>query len=218
LGLIVTPMLPYVSSYTMKTLWHWTDSPPIVCYWDSDHNRLMDDALIIWNEYFYEEWGKDGIVKFFRVNDQTEGLDVCNIHIIVVPLKVTKPDPENDKYDNPLGSTTPRLDKKLVWILIWEERDVSPNLYNLSIKRTIMHELGHAWGLGHVAPENSYEGLKPHPTTLMWKFQWEPEIIIDDATRYGMKCIYGKDGWAGENDLCAGKIRVPLVKPESKLG
>ena len=81
-----------------------------------------------------------------------------------------------------------------------------------------MHELGHGWGLGHVYPENSYEGLKPHPTTLMWKWQWDPIITVDNATKHGMYCMYGKDGWAGKNDLCPSKIKVPLVKPETKFG
>jgi len=218
LGLIVTPILPNISAYQIETLWHWTGHSPTVCYWDSDHNLLMDEAIMTWNDYFYEEWGKDGIVQFFRVDGYTEGLDKCNIHIIIVPLEVTRADPENDIYDNPLGSTTPRLDKKLIWIFVYEERSVSSKYFEISMQRTIMHELGHAWGLGHVLPENVYEGLKPHPLTLMWAYQWEPVLIIDNATRHGMKCMYGNDGWAGQNDLCAKKIKVPLVKPESKLG
>lgn len=206
-----------IEAYKMEIIWYWSNQTPVVCIWDSDYNEVMVKSMIEWNNFFRDKWGENDTIPFYIVNGTTLNLENCNIHLIMVPLEVTRTDPSNDVYNNPLGRASPDLRNEIIWLHIFEERTINDELYIMSIKRTIMHELGHGWGLGHIVPENMHEGLKPHPNTLMWVWQWGQEIIIDEATKKGIDCIYGKDGWAGKNDRCPEWIRVPLIKPNSTL-
>jgi len=155
--------VPFAGAYQMDLLWQWSDKPN-VCIWDNKYNHLFAKGFTEWNEALYslgEEWVLQG--KIVNGSTSAEIIQYCHINLILLEYSIT----EKEEFNGVIGRTSYTIPKDTsqtsrVFAVIYEERD-SAHYFNFddAIVKTVKHELGHAFGLGHWVPENTYEGLRP---------------------------------------------------------
>ena len=198
--IFLIPLTPVYGYYTDTLPWHMNGAAPIICIWESDHDVLFAEAIHIWWKALVEKYGKkQGGFPAYMVNGSTSGVEECTINIIYVDNDVGTPE------DGMRGITHLLQKGKSFWIFIFEgSRSDNEELYNLSIVRTTLHEMGHAFGLGHWLPESAGEALRPWPLTLMWQYgDLGYPAEIDEFALLQFDCIYHSDGWLGKNTGCA---------------
>ena len=200
LSFYITYYIISANAYTMNNIWTWS-YPPTTCIWHSDYDNLIKDELMKWEDVLFDLWGVNGIFEINIIYTDTSWdiIKNCDAHIIVNEVEYTRGSPHEPVY----GRTIHVLKYDLIYVQLFEERDLTSDLFTESFKNTVLHEYGHVLGLDHWIPETAREGLKPWPKTLMW--QWQDDnihAVIDNGTILALKCFYGKDGFAGKNIGC----------------
>lgn len=193
-SILIFALFQYADAMKIKQLWDW-NKPPNVCVWDSDYNEIFKNGLNKWNKVLFDEYGEAHIFAGLVVYPDTkwEQIKLCNVIIVMNEV-------EYAEYSGVYGRTIPLMKYNKMYIQIFEARDAVN--FKESVEQTLMHEFGHALGLGHWIPEDVKEALKPWPETLMWKWQYYENTTIDYATILALKCMYGSDGFAGRNNTC----------------
>ncbi len=195
IGMLMLPIT--ASAYTTDPLWSW-DNAPLVCVWDSDYNWMMTEAVNEWWVALTDRYGEEGGFPAVIVDGTEDQVVNCKIHIVLTEIEYA------DNKDGILGITfAPNEGDNAIYIAIYETNRPYDTLddYNQSVIRTITHELGHAFGLGHWIPDNMAEALRPWPDTLMWAYQDEgAPYDVDEYTLDQFEHIYGPNGWVGSND------------------
>jgi len=214
IGLVVILLIfvPFASAYQMDMIVQWGHNPNI-CIWDNKYNHLFEQAVNDWNEKFINMDG-DWTLLYIIVDENTpsETLQYCHINMILVGLEITK----DEEYNGILGRTSFVVQANSAFVVVYEERDPIHYFdFNDAIVKTAKHELGHAFGLGHWIPENTDEGLKPWPATLMFNISDKYyNGTIDDYSLAALHCWYGDDGWGGVNKRTCDfiqKVQIPKL-------
>ena len=188
------------------------DKAPIVCIWDSDYNRHAGVAVIKWYDALVDNYGDGYSFNTIIVTGEVdfELLKDCNIHIIYVEVEYASA----EELAGVTGRTMIDLNMSVAYVYVYEGLYAHyPTLkdFDNTMIRTTMHEIGHAFGLGHVIPENAGEGLRPWPRTLMWAYSGEwTDTDIDEQTLLGFKCLYNTNGWKGNHPNTCKRFNMDL--------
>ncbi len=180
------------------------DGSPIICIWDSDYNRHATTAILMWYDGLTERFGEGYEFTTWIISGYTDFtiLEKCNINIVYVEMEYASA----EELDGVTGTMLHRDISSNFYLYIYEARPAHPNLesFDNSMIRTTLHEIGHAFGLGHVTPDSAGEAMKPWPDTLMWPYQDTSfSIEIDENTLLAFKCLYHTNSWVGNHpDNC----------------
>ena len=214
IGLVVILLIfiPFAEAYQMDMIVQWAH-PPNICIWDNKYNHLFEKAVNDWNEKFINMDG-DWTLLYIIVdeNTPTETVKYCHINMVLVELEITK----DEEYNGVLGRTSFAVKYNSAFVVVYEERHPIHYVdFDSAIVKTAKHELGHAFGLGHWIPENTYEGLKPWPATLMYEISDKNyNGTIDNYTLAALHCWYGDDGWKEPNNRKCDfiqKVEIPKL-------
>ena len=189
--------IPFANAYQMDLLWQWGGNPHI-CIWDNKYNHLFEKGVNDWNDALYS-LGKDWPNEYKIIYPDTPDIiaKYCNINLVLVEHWIT----EDEPFTGVIGRTV-YSQGNMVFISVFEERN-SKHYFNFNdaIVKTVKHELGHGFGLGHWVAENTYEAMRPWPATIMWgtsdKYY---NGTIDQYSLDALTCWYGEDGFGGKND------------------
>jgi hypothetical protein len=192
--LLIGVMFGTAEAYYSEPLsWSW-NGKPVLCSWDNKYNEEFEFSINMWWNVLVEKYDESSGFEAYRVDGESDMLHRCNIHLVFVNV-----DTVDDTFI--LGRTMSPNNNQL-FIFIYENN--RPDDISSSIKRTVLHEIAHSFGVGHWFPESMGEGLKPWPTTLMWQYQEVGyPVEIDEYTMSQFRCVYGSDSWFGKNKPCS---------------
>lgn len=201
--IVLLALIPVTGSsyaYYVTFLDFTWDGPPLVCVWDSDYNRHAIIAINAWQDALYDNFGKgyNFLGTIITPSTPWEILESCRIHIVYVEVEYAA----FEDLDR-LGIMLNQRGLNHVFVYVYEGRgNVYENLeqFDNSMIRTTMHEIGHAFGLGHVLSEKMGERIKPWPNTLMWPYS-EPDskTEIDSVTLEAFRYLYHESSWMGSS-------------------
>jgi len=177
------------------------DGPPLVCIWDSDYNQHAIVAVNAWQDSLYDNFGEGYVFLGTIIKPDTswEVINQCRIHIVYVEAEHAAYEDLKNERQGLMLSNPSHLN--YVFVYIYEGRaNIYSDLasFDRAMIRTTMHELGHAFGLGHVVTENMGERIKPWPETLMWAISDPDQIAkIDIVTLEAFRHLYHERSWMG---------------------
>ena len=186
-----------VYAYEMTYLDFMFRGAPTICYMDSDYNDHFEEAILVWEQALWDRWGEDGLFSYMLIDKNTqEFLEYCHVIMVVVEEEYV-----TDTDETPLGVARSLHTSEYIFLYIFEDRPVmSLEDFDKSMKRTMLHEIGHSFGINHWIGENMSEGLSK-PNLLMWQFQWHNDVKIDKHTMDALECLYGKSGFNGNKPV-----------------
>lgn len=198
--LALVPITGSAYAYYITFLDFTWDGPPLVCVLDSDYNRHAIIAINAWQDALYDNFGEgyNFVGTIIKLNTLTEVIEQCRIFIIYVEEEYAAFE-DLDKQ----GMMLHQKGLNHVFIYVYEGRgNIYKDLeeFDNSMIRTTMHEMGHAFGLGHVTSDKMGERLKPWPDSIMWAIsEHDSKIKIDSATLEGFRLIYPGNSWMGSS-------------------
>ncbi len=206
--LILAMPVPADAFYMTFLNFTW-EGPPLVCVWDSDYNKHATLAVSAWQDSLTLNFGEgyDFRGTIIKPDTAEEIIDMCRIHIVYIEVEYAPYDPDVRKH----GVMLHKPNANHVFIYIYEGRGIYPSLeaFDTSMIRTTMHELGHAFGLGHVITENMGERIKPWPSTLMWPLsERDQKAQIDVVTLEAFRYLYHESSWMGNFAIPNQKLTV----------
>lgn len=206
-----------IGEYANNNLWTW-DGVPTICGLMSDYDEQMANAFGKWKTALLSIGDKWDATFLLIDPSSSEDFTWCNAYIIIVAEEHTDHGSAGDCCI--WGIVQKMAGNKLV-AYIFEERDIIP--YNVtfteSIQRTITHEVGHVFGLGHWEPKGMADALKPWPDVIMWT---NPHAgmtgNISEYELLALQTFYGSDGWGTPNN---GKVQtfhaqIPYIGEKEK--
>lgn len=204
--LMLTIPMPADAFYMTFLNFTW-DGPPLICVMDSDYNRHASAAIKAWQDSIYENFGEgyNFTGTIIKPDTSFEVIDQCRIFIVYVEVEVATFEELEGISGRMMASSND------VYIHVYEGRGIYPSLeaFDISMIRTTMHELGHAFGLGHVMTENMGERIKPWPNTLMWPLSEKNQVAqIDVVTLEGFGYLYHERSWMGNFPIPHEKLTV----------
>jgi len=203
-----------VGEYFNESLWTWNDAP-LICGLMSDYDEQMASAFGAWKSALLSIDDKWDLT--FILIDPSSNIDMtwCNAYVIIIAEEHT--DHATTQIDDccTWGVVEIFTENKLV-AYIYEERDITPYdlTFNESIKRTIIHELGHVFGLGHWQGKTMADAMKPWPDVIMWKHPHDGMTgKISQYELLALQTFYGSDGWGMPNNgkVDTFHVQIPYI-------
>jgi len=198
-------------AFQMEVLpWYWQEKP-LVCFVNLDDNQVFLSAVAMgmWNVSFNATWGESSMVGY-RMENATYLHDDCTVLFHYIPT-VWAEDEDTGKWGKVYGvGGCIFLDavnaSRPCYANVATTYGNGGNRTNEHVLKTVVHELGHVWGLGHVEPEDDWEERNfPQGFTIMSSSTMFQPLGIHSELMSALECRYGDDGWGGFIDkLCRG--------------
>jgi len=208
-----------IGEYFNDNLWTW-DEAPLICGLMSDYDKQMANAFGAWKSALLSIDDKWDVTFLLIDPSSNEDFAWCEAYVIIVAEEHTDHATTQGKDCCMWGIVQGMGTNKLV-AYIFEERDITrfDISFQESIERTIKHEVGHIFGLGHWEPKGMADALKPWPDIIMWKFPHKDMTgKISEYELLALQTFYGSDGWGLPNN---GKVdtyhaQIPYIGEKEK--
>jgi len=149
-----------IGEYFNDNLWTWDDAP-LVCGLMSDYDKQMASAFGAWKSALLSIDDKWDITFILIDPSSNEDFEWCEAYVIVVAEEHTDHAATQGSDCCTWGIVQTMGTNKLV-AYIFEERDIARfNIsFEESMERTIKHEVGHIFGLGHWQPKGMADAFE----------------------------------------------------------
>jgi len=171
---------------TIKFNWSWNQAPSF-CILTEEYRMESELAITLWSEALGENFEVD-----YKFIDYGGRLDNCNNYLLFFPNATYKTGMDVMGYAD---CSFRHSSHPYCLLVIATDRDEWDMDVGYSITTTIMHEMGHSYGLGH----SKSKSLNPCIDDIMHTPHCIKTLQILPFHVEAIKCRYGDDGWYAPN-------------------
>ena len=161
--------------------WMWKETPSF-CFYTDEYRANSEIAIRLWNQALGSNFRVD-----YRFVNFTQPTDMCNTHVFFYP-DVATIEYEVLGYAN---CNFKHSNNQHCMLVLATNRDFDFD-YNHSLTTTIMHEIGHGYGLSH---PTSLSLMDICINDIMATPHCEKTLMILPYHINAIKCRYGDDGF-----------------------